>query len=644
MPVGMPTFAEALRAGAEIFHALRAILKKGGYSTGVGDEGGFAPSLKSNVQALDVVLEAVGKAGLNAGSDVYLALDVAASEFWDNGKYVFKKSGEPTRTPDQMVEMYAELGEAVPDHLDRGRRGRRRLGRVEGAHRGHRRSRAAGRRRRVRDQPRDPEAGDRTEGRQRPAGEAQSDRHGHRNPRRDCHGERRRLRLDHLAPVGRDRGHAPLPTSRWARRRARSRPARPAAATASPSTTSCCASKRSSAPAASTRAAPRSASCAPDLADATPRPRRRPLAAVYRGGARVAGGGAARRRVLQRRFGREADRRARSDRASRPAVRDRSAARRRRARPRSSIRWWCGTAATRTRCSRRSFRRSRRRSSPRSACAAPTCCRRSRSSRCAAARSAPAASAARRVAAAPRVAGARGQPAAVLRARVLGTRAGGGAAGRRDRGRGGGTIAAAARRLARRGRRARRRRRPAPARGRSGMPPACSSPWPGRTGWRSGAAPRSALLAFGGGQLPALRQPARRARVRGARAHRRRFRGRPLEPRAGMAVAGIGRSNGRACCSSPPRGSPTPFARDLRARQLTALLGTAVVAVLAAQRVMPDACVLAGLPAGAARARSCATARGGASFARTAWRSRRSPASCSPPPTTAARSGARATC
>ena len=114
MPVGMPTFAEALRAGAEIFHALRAILKKGGYSTGVGDEGGFAPSLKSNVQALDVVLEAVGKAGFNAGSDVYLALDVAASEFWDNGKYVFKKSGEATRTPDQMVEMYASWVKQYP--------------------------------------------------------------------------------------------------------------------------------------------------------------------------------------------------------------------------------------------------------------------------------------------------------------------------------------------------------------------------------------------------------------------------------------------------------------------------------------------------------------------------------------------------
>ena len=114
MPVGMPTFAEALRAGAEIFHALRAILKKGGYSTGVGDEGGFAPSLKSNVQALDVVLEAVGQAGLKAGSDIYLALDVASSEFWDHGKYVFKKSGEPTRTPDQMVEMYASWVRQYP--------------------------------------------------------------------------------------------------------------------------------------------------------------------------------------------------------------------------------------------------------------------------------------------------------------------------------------------------------------------------------------------------------------------------------------------------------------------------------------------------------------------------------------------------
>jgi enolase len=114
MPVGLPSFAEALRAGTEIFHALRAILKKAGHSTGVGDEGGFAPNLKSNQQALDLVLEAVAKAGLKAGQDVFLALDVASSELWDNGKYVFKKSGEPTRTPAQMVDLYADWCRQYP--------------------------------------------------------------------------------------------------------------------------------------------------------------------------------------------------------------------------------------------------------------------------------------------------------------------------------------------------------------------------------------------------------------------------------------------------------------------------------------------------------------------------------------------------
>ncbi len=109
MPVGAPSFAEALRIGAEIFHALRGILKKRGQSTGVGDEGGFAPNLKSNREAVEVVLEAVGTVGLKAGQDVYLALDVASSELWaGGGKYVFKKSGEPERTSAQMVDLYAD--------------------------------------------------------------------------------------------------------------------------------------------------------------------------------------------------------------------------------------------------------------------------------------------------------------------------------------------------------------------------------------------------------------------------------------------------------------------------------------------------------------------------------------------------------
>jgi enolase len=114
MPIGAPTFAEALRTGAEIFHALRGILKKAGHSTGVGDEGGFAPNLKSNREALDLVVEAVQAAGYKAGENVFIALDCATSELWNDGKYVFKKSGEPTRTSEQMVEMYVDWVRQYP--------------------------------------------------------------------------------------------------------------------------------------------------------------------------------------------------------------------------------------------------------------------------------------------------------------------------------------------------------------------------------------------------------------------------------------------------------------------------------------------------------------------------------------------------
>ena len=114
VPVGMPTFAEALRAGVEIFHALHAILKKAGQSTGVGDEGGFAPNLRSNREALDIVLEAIATAGYAAGENVFIALDVAASELWDNGQYVFKKSGEPTRSSAQMIELWSDWARQYP--------------------------------------------------------------------------------------------------------------------------------------------------------------------------------------------------------------------------------------------------------------------------------------------------------------------------------------------------------------------------------------------------------------------------------------------------------------------------------------------------------------------------------------------------
>ena len=109
MPLAAPSFGEALRMGAEIFHALRGILKGRGQTTGVGDEGGFAPNLKSNREALEVVLEAVGKAGLKAGQDIFIALDVASSELWaGQGRYTFKKSGEPDRTSEEMIRLYED--------------------------------------------------------------------------------------------------------------------------------------------------------------------------------------------------------------------------------------------------------------------------------------------------------------------------------------------------------------------------------------------------------------------------------------------------------------------------------------------------------------------------------------------------------
>jgi enolase len=108
MPVGFPSFSEGLRAGVEIFHTLRGLLKKRGLSTGVGDEGGFAPNLSSNREAIEVVLEAVHQAGHKAGDTVYLALDVASSEFYENGNYVFKKSGDTTRGADGMIRLYED--------------------------------------------------------------------------------------------------------------------------------------------------------------------------------------------------------------------------------------------------------------------------------------------------------------------------------------------------------------------------------------------------------------------------------------------------------------------------------------------------------------------------------------------------------
>jgi enolase len=116
VPFGAANFADALRMGAEVFHTLKGVLKKKKYSTAVGDEGGFAPNLKSNEEALEVILEAITQAGYGPGKDIGLALDPAASEFFDAGKdkYVFKKSDNSERSPEQMVEFWSEWVRQYP--------------------------------------------------------------------------------------------------------------------------------------------------------------------------------------------------------------------------------------------------------------------------------------------------------------------------------------------------------------------------------------------------------------------------------------------------------------------------------------------------------------------------------------------------
>jgi enolase len=113
LPVGAPTFAEALRMGAEVYHQLKKVLKGAGLATGVGDEGGFAPNLGSNVEALDRICAAVEKAGYRLGEDIVLALDVAASEFFQDGRYHLKGDGKVLSAA-EMVAYYADLCEKYP--------------------------------------------------------------------------------------------------------------------------------------------------------------------------------------------------------------------------------------------------------------------------------------------------------------------------------------------------------------------------------------------------------------------------------------------------------------------------------------------------------------------------------------------------
>jgi len=114
VPVGASSFREGLRMGAETFHSLKSVLKGKGYATSVGDEGGFAPNLKSNEEAIEVILEAVEKVGLKPGDDIAIALDPAASEFYENGVYELRKSGGGTKTSEQMVDLWADWVEKFP--------------------------------------------------------------------------------------------------------------------------------------------------------------------------------------------------------------------------------------------------------------------------------------------------------------------------------------------------------------------------------------------------------------------------------------------------------------------------------------------------------------------------------------------------
>jgi enolase len=114
MPVGAESFSDALRWGVEVFHTLKGVLKKRGYNTAVGDEGGFAPSLKSNVEAIEVVLEALQQAGYKPGDEIAIALDPAASEFYQDGRYVFKKSDKSSKSSEEMARFWAKWARDYP--------------------------------------------------------------------------------------------------------------------------------------------------------------------------------------------------------------------------------------------------------------------------------------------------------------------------------------------------------------------------------------------------------------------------------------------------------------------------------------------------------------------------------------------------
>ena len=142
IPVGAPTFREAVRYGAEVFHALKKIIDDRGMSTAVGDEGGFAPSVASHEAAIQLILEAIEKAGYTAGEQIAIGLDCAASEFYKDGKYHLDGEGLSCGAS-EWIDMLATWVDKYPIIIDRGRHARRRLGRLEAPHRAPRRARCS---------------------------------------------------------------------------------------------------------------------------------------------------------------------------------------------------------------------------------------------------------------------------------------------------------------------------------------------------------------------------------------------------------------------------------------------------------------------------------------------------------------------
>ena len=213
-PVGVATYGEALRAGAEVFAALRAILHDDGHATGQGDEGGFAPSLPSNVAAVEVILRAIERAGYRPGEDVAIALDPATSSILVEGtgiegvtgQYRLEREGR-TLDSGELIDLWDGVDLQVPDRLARGRTRRGRLGRLGRADGTARVARPARRRRHRRDEPGVHRAGHRRVGDELGAHQAQPDRHLVRDDRRDQPGATRGLDGDGLASLRRDRGH-----------------------------------------------------------------------------------------------------------------------------------------------------------------------------------------------------------------------------------------------------------------------------------------------------------------------------------------------------------------------------------------------------------------------------------------------------